>query len=296
MDTTYWLIILAVVLPAASVLFSLERPSKDATSSPSGPRDQGWTSPWVFAGDAGDADKVLVQGDVALEGDMALVSTGTGAIERSFPPVSSGRLEIETVVRFENSDIGVTHHNVFFDPVYDELLGDLRANIPTLGLNHPRDSVLKVYAADSANRWAFRWHAPYAWPEVGGNAFPRFYVIDGEGSRRKGIEPTDFAVLDDTWYRVTAVLHFAPRRWEFFVDGVKFDAPGKFGREMAWWHDSADLSKIRLSFTYAGRNWIDSIRIRHDDRLIAGCGFDAEDGYRAGAPVAGRPAQGGGRG
>ncbi len=261
---------------------------KRSTPSPSGPPDRGWTSPWVFVGDAGDADRVLVQGDIALEGNTALESTGTAAIERSFPTITSGRLEIEMVVRFEHTNIGVTHHNVFFDPAYDRLLGDLRTKIPTLGLDHPLDSVLKVYAADSDNRWAFRWYAPYAWPEIGGNAYPRFYVIDGEGSRRKGIEPTDFAVHDDTWYRVAAVLHFTPRRWELFVDGVKFDAPGKLGREMAWWQDAVDVSKIRLAFIYAGRNWIDSIRIRHDDRQIAACGFNAEDGYRVGGPVAGR--------
>jgi len=299
MDYMQWKIspqVVTLLLSACSVLWSVEGRAEDATAPPPGLRDQGWTSPWVFAGEADAADKVLVQSAIALEGDMALVSTATAVIERSFPPVSSGRLKIEMAVRLENPNIGVTHHNVFFDPAYDELLAELRKQIPTLGLNHPSDSVLKVYAADSANRWAFRWHCPYAWPEAGGNAFPRFYVIDGKGSKRKGLEPTDFAIEADTWYRVAAVLHFEPRHWEFFVDGVKFDAPGKFGRDMAWWQSSADVSKIRLTFVYGGRNWIDSIRIWHDDREIATCGFNGADGYAAGKPVAGRPASGEGPG
>jgi hypothetical protein len=88
-----------------SVLWSAEGRAEDATAPPPGLRDQGWTPPWVFAGEADAADKVLVQSAIALEGDMALVSTATAVIERSFPPVSSGRLKIEMAVRLENPDI-----------------------------------------------------------------------------------------------------------------------------------------------------------------------------------------------
>ena len=248
-------------------------------------RDHGWTSPWLPIGEPGEGSRVIAQGQTVRRGDMALEATGTCIIERQFPEVSSGVLSIEMDVMAENTTIGVTHHNVFFDPVYNDMLGELREKCPTLGLNHPLDSVLKVYASGGDNRWAFRWHYPYAWPEVGGNTLPRFYVIDGEGTRRKGLEPTDFRIEDKTWYTVEAALDFAAHAWRFQVDGVAFDAQGKFGREMAWWQNAAVLNTLRLTFIYSGRHWIDAIRIRHNDELIAGTGFSQQDGYAPGRPV-----------
>ena len=51
-----------------------------------------------------------------------------------------------------------------------------------------------VVDANQDGSWAFRRRHPYAWPEVGGNTFPRFYVIDGRGQKRKGLEYTDMEV------------------------------------------------------------------------------------------------------
>ena len=186
-------------------------------------RDPGWTSPWIFAGEAGAEKHFFAQSAVAVEGDMALEMAAAGALERSFPKVASGILSIEMHVRLEKA---------------------------TVDVEDGRASVLKVYAADEENNWAFRWHYPFAWPEVGGNTYPRFYVIDGLGKKRKGLEYTDIRVEPVTWYKTAVVLNLGTKIWEFWVDDVKLDAVKAFGHEMAWWQnkrDDAYLSKLRIT-------------------------------------------------
>jgi len=189
---------------------------------------------------------------------MALMTTATCAVERHFPRVSSGILSLEMAVRSEN---------------------------PTVTLDDPESSVLKVYAADASQdgSWAFRWHHPYAWPEVGGNTYPRFYVIDGRGQKRKGLEYTDIEVEAGRWYRVDAVLNLDARTWQFWVDGVQFDAAAQLGHEMAWWKTPDSLNKVRIQSVYSGKNWIDSIAVRHNRELLAFASFDRADGYMPGA-------------
>lgn len=250
--------------------------------------DQGWTSPWLWAGgDSDDRSRVVTQPDVTAEGDLALVTTGTAAIERCFPAVSSGILTLGMCVRVENPDIGLTHHRTVLE-IPDPRLKALLEEHYTLGLNHPRDSVLKVYAMDREGQLALRWHYPYAWPEVGGNTYPRFYVLDAKGEKRKGLEATDFRVESDTWYEVAAALDLDARTWEFRVDDVKFDYPAKCGREMAL-KQTGELSTLRLTAVQGGRNWIDSITIRHDGKLLASTGFSRDDGYAANETVIDRP-------
>lgn len=248
-------------------------------------RDQGWTSPWLLVDKPDHDGTALTQDQTVRKGDMALEATGTRIIERHFSDVSSGVLSIEMTVMAENTNIGVTHHNVFFDPAYDDRLGALREADHTLGLNHPLDSVMKAYASDGGCQWAFRWHYPYAWPEVGGNTYPRFYVMDGQGTKRRGLEATDFRIEDNTWYNVTTILDFTTQTWQFQVDGVAFEPPGKPGRAMAWARSPAVINTLRLTFLYSGRHWINSIRISHNDELIAGTGFSQQDGYAPGRPV-----------
>ena len=197
---------------------------------------------------------------------MALMTTATCAIERHFPETSSGILAIEMVVRSE---------------------------CPTVTIDDPESSVLKVYAgnADQDGSWAFRWHHPYAWPEVGGNTFPRFYVIDGRGQKRKGLEYTDIEVEAGTWYRVDAVLNLDVQTWQFRVDGAPFDAVEKLGHEMAWWKTSITLNKVRIQSVYSGKNWIDSVAVRHNGEIFAFSNFQRADGYAPDGTIIGIPAQ-----
>jgi len=51
-----------------------------------------------------------------------------------------------------------------------------------------------VVDANQDGSWAFRRRHPCAWPEVGGNTFPRCCVIAGGGQKRKGLEYTDMEV------------------------------------------------------------------------------------------------------
>ena len=116
--------------------------------------DYGWTSPWRFSGEEGAGHAFRLQHIVSSTGDGALEMAAPGALERDFPPIERGILRIELRVQLEKAGIDI-------------------ADAET--------SVLKVYAGDADDNWAFRWHYPFAWPEVGGNVFPRFYVIDGRG-------------------------------------------------------------------------------------------------------------------
>lgn len=225
-------------------------------------RDKGWTSPWIFSGEAGSEKEFFAQRAVAVEGDMSLEMAATGALERHFPRVSSGTLHIEIYVRLQKATVDIEDADA---------------------------SVLKVYAADDEDNWAFRWHYPFAWPEVGANVYPRFYVIDGLGKKRKGIEPTDVRAEPDRWYRTAAILDFSARTWAFWVDETKFAVPEE-EREMAWWQQrdgAAHLSKLRITSAAGGKNWLGAIRIWHDDELLASTGFNNEEGYTEGLSVVG---------
>ena len=224
--------------------------------------DVGWTGPWVYAGGSGGPDELFTQSAIKNEGDMALEMASSGVLERHFPSVSSGVLSIELDARLQKA---------------------------TIDIEDSEASVLKVYAADNNDAWAFRWHYPFAWPEVGGNIYPRFYVIDGSGSKRKGLEYTDFAVTSNQWYRVAAVLDFTTRTWEFWVDGVKLDYVARFGREMSWWQSPASLNKVRITSAAFGNNWVDSLEIRHNGNLLAATGFNSDEGYRSVGTVVGGP-------
>ena len=87
----------------------------------------------------------------------------------------------------------------------------------------------------------------------------------------------------------SALLDLDQQTGEFYVDGVKFDAKGLLGHELAWWQHPAQLSKLRLTCIYAGQNWIDAIRIWHNGKEWAGTGFNSKDGYEEGQSVVDRP-------
>ena len=225
--------------------------------------EQGWTTPWFFSRGVGNEKDVFTQRDVTVEGDMALEMAWPGALERQFPSVSSGILRIEMRVRPEKTTIDIT---------------DAKA------------SVLKVYATDDEHHSAFRWHYPFAWPEVGGNTYPRFYVIDGKGKKRKGLEYTDVRVDAGTWYKVAAVVNLDTKTWQFWVDDVELDAVKAFGHEMAWWSSPSDVSKLRINNCAFGRNWVDLVQVWHNGELHASTGFNSDEGYCADETVIGRPA------
>jgi len=208
-----------------------------------------------------------------------------GTIERHLPDITSGILKIEMRIRLEKKP---TVDNLHWDSKYAK-----KPYIPAgenyrLIKSNRKLSCLKVYAANENNRWAYRWHYPFAWWEIDGNSVPQFYICEGRGSKKKGMEYTGFTVTSGRWYTVTTVLNFGTKTWEFWVDGTKFDYPTRFGREMAWWHKSDKLNKIRITNAALGRNWIDSIRVFHNGRLIAVCGFDSDGGYENGKSVVGK--------
>ena len=221
--------------------------------------DQGWTTEWTFGGGAGDTSSFFTQSGITQEGDMALEMASSGAIERGFPSISSGILRIDTHVRPDKV---------------------------TVDINDSTASVIKVYAANHNDAWAFRWHYPFAWPEVGGNTFPRFYVVDGPG---KNLMFTDVPVAADQWYKVSAVLDFDTRKWELLVDDVKFDAVGQLGHELGWWNSPSSLDKLRITSSVFGKNWVDAVTIWHDGDLLASTGFNSDEGYELGETIIGRP-------
>ena len=148
------------------------------------------------------------QGESTAE--MAIAATGPITMERKFPRVSSGTLKVECRIRPRHV---------------------------TVEVNSPGASVMKMYLRDSRHEgsWAMRWHYPWAWPLIGGNTVPRFYVIDGAGNKRKGLESTDILMESRTWYTVAAVLSFRNKTWEFWVDGKQFDAQVNLGRSQMKW-------------------------------------------------------------
>ena len=225
--------------------------------------DYGWTSPWRFSGEEGAGHAFRLQHIVSSTGDGALEMAAPGALERDFPPIERGILRIELRVQLEKAGIDIADEET---------------------------SVLKVYAGDADDNWAFRWHYPFAWPEVGGNVFPRFYVIDGRGTRRKGLEPTLVETLPKRWYEIVTILHLATRTWEFRVDKTPFDARNLLGHELTWWQVASEhprVCKLRLTSATQGKNWIDHIAIWHDDNLLARTDFTRDEGYRIGRSVVG---------
>ena len=143
---------------------------------------------------------------------------------------------------------------------------------------------MKTYLYDSRKpgSWTMRWHFPWAWPEIGGNTVPRFYVTDGGGRKRKGLEFTDLLIESETWYRVATVLDLERATWEFHIDGRKFDTQANLGRsELLWWKTSAE-GVDTLRFAASGRNLVDAFRVYHDDQLIAATDFTSDEGYRPG--------------
>ena len=126
-----------------------------------------------------------------------------------------------------------------------------------------------------------RWHFPWAWPAIGGNTVPRFYVVDGGGGKRKGLEYTDILMEPNTWYKVATVLNLDNKTWEFWVDDRKFDTQINLNRpNMGWWQSSAKAVD-KLRFSASGLNWIDSFRIYHNEKLIASTDFTSQEGYLA---------------
>jgi len=248
--------------------------------------DFGWRAPWRFIpGRAGTEADLFAQGQTKTEGDMALEMAKQGTIERHFLPVASGILEIEMRLRFEQ------------EPSVDNLdTSSKYAQVPyipaetgyQLFIDPSKISGIKAYVADENNQWAYRWHSPFAWWEVGGNyEMPRFYVCEGKGAKKKGMEYTDFRARANHWYKIVTVMDFATKTWQFWVDDVKFDYPDRHGREMAWWRSPSTLSKINLTNAADGKSWIDSVKIRHNGKLVAASFFDSAGGYEEGKTIIG---------
>ena len=226
-----------------------------STGNLAAPRDFGWQGPWRTI-EGQNPDHAILQKRVKSTGQLAIAATGPIIIERRFPGVSSGTLKAEFRVRPKHV---------------------------TIEVNSPTASVMKTYLWDSqqSDSWTMRWHFPWAWPAIGGNTVPRFYVIDGRGRKRKGLEYTDMLIQSKTWYTVASVLDCDDQTWEFRVDGQKFDPQINLGRsQMRWWKTSAkQVDTIRVSSW--GTNWIDAFRVYHNDELIASTDFTAEEGYAA---------------
>lgn len=216
-------------------------------------RDFGWTSPWR-KGPGDNPANARLQTKVKSTGELAIATVGSIMIERQFPRVTSGRLKVEYRVRPKHV---------------------------TVEVNSPGASVMKTYLYDSRRQdsWTMRWHFPWAWPAIGGNTVPRFYVTDGAGQKRKGLEFTDLLMKSKTWYRVATILDLDRKTWEFWVDGKKFDTNVNLKRsEMRWWKTSAEGVDV-LRFTASGWHWVDAFRVYHNDRLIAKTDFTSEEGY-----------------
>jgi len=222
--------------------------------------DFGWTSPWLKVFENHDPENARIQAEIVSTGEMAIAGAGTVTIERRFPGVSSGKLKVEYRVR---------------------------PRFVTIEVNSPEASVMKMYLSDSQREgsWTMRWHYPWAWPAIGGNTVPRFYIADGSGRKRKGLEYTDILIESKTWYTVATVLDCDNKTWEFWVDGQKFDTQVNLGRPaMSWWKTSAQQVD-NLRFTSFGWQVIDSFRVYHDDRLIASTDFTTEEGYVSGRSI-----------
>ena len=248
--------------------------------------DFGWTTPWKFIpGRSGSADDLLAQSKNKIEGDMALETAKPGTLERNFSPISSGIVEIEMRLKMEKQG---KVDNLYTDIKYAKKPYVNATKDHRLYIDANETSTIKFYAADEKNRWIFRWHYPFAWWQIGGNYDkPQFYVIDGKGSKKKGMEFTNITAKANHWYKIVSVLDCDTKKWQFWVDGVKFDYPARFNREMSWWQDASEVSKIRFTNCDPGKNWIDSVKIRHNGKLIAASYFDSAGGYEEGKSVIG---------
>jgi hypothetical protein len=222
--------------------------------------DFGWTSPWLKVFENHDPENARTQAETVSTGEMAIATAGSITIERRFPGVSSGNLKVEYRVRPQHV---------------------------TIEVNSPGASVMKFYLSDSQQEgsWTMRWHYPWAWPAIGGNTVPRFYVADGGGGKRKGLEYTDILIESKTWYTVATVLDCDNKTWEFWVDGQKFDTQVNLGRPgMRWWKTSArQVDNLRINST--AWQLIDALRVYHDDKLIASTDFTTEEGYVPGRSI-----------
>jgi len=243
----------ALLLATALACYG-DKPKQGAVS------EHGWTSPWLTSGPGGKKEHAITQKQIRATGEMAVATTGGIGIVRHFPDVKSGILKIEFRVRFE---------------------------YPTAEVNHPKSSVLKVYIWDKDRHRSFvlRWHTPYAWPEIGGNTIPRFYVTDANCRKRKGLEYTDLLALPHKWHKVATVLELDKKTYQLWVDDVKFDTQRNLGRgDLAWTARPPKLSAFTLS-SRSGGIWFDAFRIWHDNKLIAATDFNAADGYVAGKSI-----------
>ena len=52
----------------------------------------------------------------------------------------------------------------------------------------------------------------------------------------------------------------------------------KLGHEMAWWKTPSTLNKVRIQSVYSGKNWIDSVAVRHNGKTRAFSNFEKADG------------------
>ena len=221
--------------------------------------DFGWTSPWQPARKGIRLEHLIVQKKVKATGDMALAMTGPVIFFRRFPDVSSGVIKIDCRVRFR---------------------------YPTVEVNHPDSSVIKVYLynKDATHSFAWRWHTPYAWPRAGGNTMPRFYV------GKTGGDYTNFGIQPHRWYKVTTVSNLDARTWQFLVDDVPYDPAAYQGRGPLRMKGMEKVNAFEVSARTGGM-WLDGLRIWHDDRLIAASDFNEADGYVPGASAFGLPAK-----
>ncbi len=270
-----------------------EQGQEEVDESPVG--DRGWTSGWILSGGQGEpANRFITQSKVVLEGDMAMESGGASgtngldgglaSLDRYFPRICSGIVSFTMHVRLAEM------------PRADLLLKDnIYAHKPYIPATEPyklyederKLSSMKVYLSDDGSNWAFRWHYPFAWWEIDGNDRPRFYICESKGRKKKGMDYTDFFVESQRWYKVSVILDFTAKTWEFWVDDVKFDAMKSVQHELAWWHDTAYLSRLRIS-SNVGKNWIDAITIRHNGKLVASTSFNSSNGYEDGKSIEGR--------
>ena len=232
---------------------------KGLAAEPEPVADHGWTSPWQPSGAGVNREHVVVQNEVKATGDMALASTGPVGFFRRFPDVSSGVIKIEFRVRFR---------------------------YPTVEVNHPDSSVVKVYLynKDAHHSFAWRWHTPYAWPRAGGNTMPRFYV------GKSGLGYTNFGIQPHTWYKVTTISNLDDLTWQFLVDDVPFDPAAYHGRGPLRMSRTGKVNALQISARTGGM-WFDAFRIWHNDELIAACDFNEADGYVPGASAIDLPAQ-----
>ena len=250
----------------------IDQPGNDAKPLPKKPdprenygSPQGWTSPWTLVrqGHRGDAAKLTPQEQIAADGSMSLEMRGSAIIERCFPLVKAGILKVQMRVR------------------PDKTTSDIN--------DRDSASILKVHITDENGREAIRLHYPFAWPAIGGQAMPQFYVVDGRGNKRRGVEFTGMKVEAGRWFQIVAILNLNEKTWQLHVDGKRFDAPRILGHEMAWQKGPTTLGRLRISNAGTQTNWVDSIRITHNDRVIASTGFESDEGCLVGKPILDTP-------